>query len=98
MRKLFIALSLVVLVTGCTDVRIKRQINLTDVKTQVAANEFNKAATDKEKVQIADKYLNGAPDKGVPGMKHMTAVVSSYFNHKNPEDPLNLLVKKKPAE
>lgn len=91
MRKVFAVLMLLGFLAGCTDARIKRQINLTDVKTQVVAEEFNKAATNEEKVRIADKYLNGTPDKGVPGMKHMTAVVNSYFNHRNPEDPLNLL-------
>lgn len=95
MRKLFAALFLVVLLTGCTDARIKRQISLMDVKTHVTAEEFSKAPTDQEKLQIAEKYFNGVPEKRVPGMKHMTTVVNSYFNSKDPEDPLNLLGKKK---
>jgi hypothetical protein len=98
MRKIFAALALVVLLSGCTDTRVKRQISLMDVKTNVTAEEFNKAPTDQEKIRIADKYFNGAPEKSVPGMKHMTSAVNSYFNHKNPEDPLNLLGKKKSEE
>lgn len=91
MRKTLAVLTLLVLLAGCTDARIKRQISLSNTKTQVTADEFNKAATDQEKVKIADKYLNGNPEKKVPGMKHMTQVVDDYFQGRDPEDPLGLL-------
>jgi hypothetical protein len=96
MRKAFAVLTLVVFLSGCTDARIRRQISLMDVKTQDTVESFNKAPTDAEKVQIADKYLNGTPEKGVPGMKHMTQVVRSYFFSESPKDPLNLLKNDKP--
>jgi len=98
MRKILAALALTVLLTGCVDDRIKRQISLTNTRTQVAAKEFNEAATPEEKVKVADRYINGVPEREVPGMKHMTQVADDYFQGKDPKDPLNILKKKKPDE
>lgn len=81
MRK-FMVVILFALVTcvGCSkDARIKRQVSLLNVKTQVAAAEYKEAKTPEAKDKVATEYFNTAPK--------MTQVVEDYMFGREPQEP-----------
>ena len=66
--------------SGCgKDARIRRQASYVNVVTQTAAREFKEAATETEKVKIADTYFERMP-------KH-TQIMEDYLLGKKPSTP-----------
>jgi len=81
-RRLFLLLPLLCLsLSGCVDDRIKRASSLLNVKTQVAAKEFEAATTPALKAEVAKRYFDNAPT--------MTQVLEDYmFGRKPQSQPL----------
>ncbi len=71
-----LAVSILILLPGCMDDRIRRQISLLNVKTQTARDEFNAVPTAEEKNNVASTYFNDAPA--------MTQVLEDYAFKRQP--------------
>ena len=67
---------LVFVLAGCIDARTKRAANLLNVKTQVAAKEYNAAPTPGEKLKVADEYFRNAGE--------FTQVLDDYLQGRKP--------------
>ena len=78
MKKMLLAIGLIVVLSGCIDDRVKRAGNLLDVKTSVAADEFNAAANDADKVKVAKEYFSNAPQ--------MAKTLNQYLHGVNPDE------------
>lgn len=77
MRYLMVFALVLVCCTSCEqDSRIKRQAALVNTKTQVTADEFNKADTPEKKVSIATEFFRTAP--------RMTQVLDDYMCGREP--------------
>ena len=76
MKRILLAVSLLLFVTGCFDERIKREASLLNTATIVAAKEFSAATDDKKKIEIARNYFQDAPA--------MTQVLEDYLYARQP--------------
>ena len=78
MRHFLLVSVLLICCAGCEqDARIKRQASLLNTKTQVVADEYQKADTPAKKQEIADEYFRTTPK--------MTQVLEDYMFGREPK-------------